>query len=307
MAFGLYEVSLVRLLKKLLEPGDHVIDAGANIGYISLIAAQLVGSDGRVDAFEPAKQNRKRLQHHIDRAGLQQAVHVHSQALSDQVGSTTIHFFGDSGGGGNHGSTSIFRGESEPTDCYQVQTLPLDDHLDGREPKLIKIDVEGAEPLVVTGMKNCLLSNRPPVVVGEINPKQSQAAGFDADEWVRRLLQINSKYQIQEIGRKLKQLDLKAINELGQTNVVLTPRCYERVRKAPVSPIDQYDTDVLPSDLTDEQWALIEPLIPKPLPGGRPRSLDMRQVVNAILYLNRSGNAWRIMPRNFGPWSNVYH
>ena len=62
-----------------------------------------------------------------------------------------------------------------------------------------------------------------------------------------------------------------------------------------------------PSDLTDEQWTLIEPLIPQPLPGGRPRSVQMRQVVNAILYLNRSGNAWRMLPRDFGPWSSVYH
>jgi len=62
-----------------------------------------------------------------------------------------------------------------------------------------------------------------------------------------------------------------------------------------------------PSDLTDEQWALIEPLIPKPLPGGRPRSVEMRKVVNAILYVNRSGNAWRMLPRDFGPWSSVYH
>ena len=62
-----------------------------------------------------------------------------------------------------------------------------------------------------------------------------------------------------------------------------------------------------PSDLTDEQWALIEPLIPKPLPGGRPRSVEMRSVINAILYINRSGNAWRMLPRDFGPWSSVYH
>lgn len=62
-----------------------------------------------------------------------------------------------------------------------------------------------------------------------------------------------------------------------------------------------------PSDLTDEQWMLIEPLIPQPLPGGRPRSVEMRRVVNAILYLNRSGNAWRMLPRDFGPWSSVYH
>jgi putative transposase len=43
------------------------------------------------------------------------------------------------------------------------------------------------------------------------------------------------------------------------------------------------------SDLTDAQWSLIQPLIPRPLPGGRPRSLDMRQVVNAIQYLQHSG------------------
>lgn len=62
-----------------------------------------------------------------------------------------------------------------------------------------------------------------------------------------------------------------------------------------------------PSDLTDEQWKLIQPLIPEPRPGGRPRSVEMRSVVNAVLYLNRSGNAWRMLPRDFGPWSSVYH
>jgi putative transposase len=62
-----------------------------------------------------------------------------------------------------------------------------------------------------------------------------------------------------------------------------------------------------PSDLTDAQWMLVEPMIPDALPGGRPRSVSMRQVINAILYINRSGNAWRMLPRDFGPWSSVYH
>ena len=62
-----------------------------------------------------------------------------------------------------------------------------------------------------------------------------------------------------------------------------------------------------PSDLTDEQWRLIEPILPKPGLGGRPRSADMRQVINAILYLSRTGCAWRMLPKDFGPWSSVYH
>lgn len=62
-----------------------------------------------------------------------------------------------------------------------------------------------------------------------------------------------------------------------------------------------------PSDLTDEQWQLIEPLIPKPGFGGRPRQVDMRRVVDAVLYLSRTGCAWRMLPKDFGPWSTVYH
>src|SRR5436190_2601780 len=62
-----------------------------------------------------------------------------------------------------------------------------------------------------------------------------------------------------------------------------------------------------PSDLTDEQWHLIEPLIPPPLPGGRPRTADMREVVNAILYLVRNGCSWRALPHDFPPWKTAYN
>jgi putative transposase len=61
-----------------------------------------------------------------------------------------------------------------------------------------------------------------------------------------------------------------------------------------------------PSDLTDEQWALIEPLIPLALPGGRPREVDMRRVVDALFYRTREGCTWRALPHDFPPWSTVY-
>ena len=62
-----------------------------------------------------------------------------------------------------------------------------------------------------------------------------------------------------------------------------------------------------PSDLTDRQWNRIEPLIPPPKPGGRPRKVDMREIVNAILYLVRAGCAWRMLPHNFPPWGTVHY
>jgi putative transposase len=63
---------------------------------------------------------------------------------------------------------------------------------------------------------------------------------------------------------------------------------------------------IYPSDLTDEQWQLIEPHIPPPKPGGRPREVDMRRIINGVKYFNRSGCQWRMLPREFGPWPTVH-
>lgn len=60
-----------------------------------------------------------------------------------------------------------------------------------------------------------------------------------------------------------------------------------------------------PSDVTDAQWALIEPLLPPAPTGGRPRTTDMRDVVNAIFYILRTGCQWRYLPKDFPPKSTV--
>jgi putative transposase len=62
-----------------------------------------------------------------------------------------------------------------------------------------------------------------------------------------------------------------------------------------------------PSDLTDAQWALLQPLIPAARPGGRPRKTDIREVLNALFYLNREGCSWRALPHDFPPWRTVYN
>src|SRR5271168_3094833 len=62
-----------------------------------------------------------------------------------------------------------------------------------------------------------------------------------------------------------------------------------------------------PSDLTDQQWALLQPLIPPARPGGRPRQTDMRAVVNALFYVTREGCTWRALPHDFPPWKTVYN
>ena len=62
-----------------------------------------------------------------------------------------------------------------------------------------------------------------------------------------------------------------------------------------------------PSDLTDWEWAILEPLIPPPKPGGPPRTVNLGEVVNAIFYVLRGGIPWRFLPKDFPPWQTVYY
>ena len=60
------------------------------------------------------------------------------------------------------------------------------------------------------------------------------------------------------------------------------------------------------TDLTDEQWAIVEPLIPPAKHGGHPREVDMREVLNTLFYLNRTGCQWGLLPHDLLPKSTVY-
>jgi putative transposase len=62
-----------------------------------------------------------------------------------------------------------------------------------------------------------------------------------------------------------------------------------------------------PSDLTDAQWLALAAFIPPALPGGRPRTTDMRRVLDAMFYVARSGGAWRMLPKDYPPWETVYY
>jgi putative transposase len=62
-----------------------------------------------------------------------------------------------------------------------------------------------------------------------------------------------------------------------------------------------------PSDLSDAQWAILAPLMPPAKTDGRPRTTDLREVVNAILYVVRTGCAWRMLPHDFPPFGTVWY
>ena len=62
------------------------------------------------------------------------------------------------------------------------------------------------------------------------------------------------------------------------------------------------------TDLSDDEWEILEPLVPKAKPGGRPRAHETRELLNAIFfYVLRGGCAWRLLPHDFLPWQTAYH
>jgi putative transposase len=61
------------------------------------------------------------------------------------------------------------------------------------------------------------------------------------------------------------------------------------------------------TDLSDAEWACLEPYLPAPKANGRPRVYPLREILNAILYIVRSGCSWRLLPHDFPPWRSVYH
>lgn len=61
-----------------------------------------------------------------------------------------------------------------------------------------------------------------------------------------------------------------------------------------------------PTDLTDAEWSRVEPLLPGSSRTGRRRSVDLREILNAIRYMARTGGGWRMLPKDFPPWQTVY-
>ena len=221
MAYGLYELSTVRLIRHLLKPGDHFVDAGANIGYLTLHAAQVVGTNGRVDAIEPEPGNFERLKNHLAQNGLEQQVNLHAGALSDHQGKVSLYHWPENDPEHNHGCSSLYTDHSESAQCVHVECQTLDAILDGKIPRLIKMDVEGAEPMLVEGMFQTLLAPNPPIIIGEFNPTQARIAGFAPHEWIARIRDIQPTYKVYTIGSRLRRRKPDTLGGLKQMNLLL--------------------------------------------------------------------------------------
>ncbi len=221
MAYGLYELTTVKLVRSLLRPGDHFIDGGANIGYFTLLAAQLVGPTGKIDSFEPEPHNRQRLLDHLAINKLSDRVTVHDCALFDAEGEAAIHFYPPGESDRNHGCSTLFADPGVHTEPTQVRTARMDQVLRGTTPRLIKLDLEGAEAPAIAGAEGLLTGPTPPVLIGERNPRKI-SDGPAPDDWVRRAMSIQPGYRLYVVGRRLDPVpDADHLPPGGELNLLL--------------------------------------------------------------------------------------
>src|SRR5262245_56179491 len=147
------EFETIDWLRKVVKPGDCLIDVGANVGQMTLEAAELTGPTGRVIAIEPAPGNLKLLRAHVQANGFQDRVEIVEAACGSEAGSATFHLFGSDtdvvGSGHNlHGPVCEGDWQQLPVRICTIDELCRTKLL---RPAVVKIDVEGAELEVLRG------------------------------------------------------------------------------------------------------------------------------------------------------------
>jgi FkbM family methyltransferase len=216
-----YEDAEAKFVTSLVRPGDHAIDAGANIGFFTMLLAATVGPGGSVRAFEPLEYLFDALGRSTGENHFEARVESHRLALSDAHGTAHLrHAPATANFGGAH---LVAAGETpHGHEDVAVLTAPLDSFLDDRRVAFIKMDVEGAEPKVVAGAAK-LLERDHPVILAELHNAQLRAvSGISATEFIAHMHELG--YTCRHLHEAHRGTKLTTYNEDRPINVIFEPR-----------------------------------------------------------------------------------
>lgn len=205
---GTYKKLLTDFFKKEIKPGMTVVDLGAHIGYFTLLAAELVGKNGKVFAFEAAPDNYTLLIKNIAINGYQNVFPV-QKAVSNRTGSMTlvlfdydscIHYVCDSYDGKDKSVT--------------VETITLDEFLKDAAVDFIKMNIEGSEMAALQGMPNLLERNKNIKIVTEFAPGYIRRNGSTPKEFLDMLIGNGfNLYLLNEKRHCIEALDVDSFLE----------------------------------------------------------------------------------------------
>lgn len=198
--FGVYEPNETKVLSRIIQPGDTVIDIGANFGWYTTLFTHLTGEKGEVHSFEPVSQIFYELQRNVKLNSSSNNVFLNQQALGDKVCRIQMHVF--SGLPCGHASISLL--DRNDYTNYECSMTTLDSYLSKRHMtnvQLVKCDVEGAEMLVLKGAVSLLSSFKPPMWLLEINTETSAYFGYQPCD-ILYFLQSKNDYEFYRVAKK---------------------------------------------------------------------------------------------------------
>jgi FkbM family methyltransferase len=217
-----YEPAETQFIARTVRPGDLAVDAGANMGYHALHLAKLVGSDGRVEAFEPLPYLAQALSASVAENHFDPRTTIHQAALDEESGTLALrHAPRTANFGGGHFAPDR---AIEPHHADEiVTTVRLDDAIGERRCNFLKMDVEGAEPRVIRGALTTL-ANGKPVILSELHEQQLRlVSGIGATDFIMQMAVLGYDcVRLNADGTRGHALERYA--EIAPLNVVFDPR-----------------------------------------------------------------------------------
>jgi FkbM family methyltransferase len=193
---NIFEPYESNLIKNYLKPGMTFIDVGANIGYFTLMGAALVGSEGKVIAFEPSPYAYGRLENTVNRNNISQVSLVQA-GLSNSKSTIQLYISDDKWG--NHSPTMIKNDGGQPID---VPVFRLDEYLKSNNivyVDLMKVDVEGFEPNVIEGAREAIESKKIHSILLEFNKYWLECNGSSVASLYQKLLELGFKSKTENV------------------------------------------------------------------------------------------------------------
>ena len=226
-SFNIWEPEISKLIKKNANKNQSFVDVGANIGYHSLYASFFFKE---VIAFEPLPSVFNQFKQSIKLNNFTNIV-AHNLACSNKEGKSHIHYYRDDVANSSLNKSPTKKKSDQEPESLEIETVTLDRFLKKTRDRigLVKIDVEGHEPLVIEGMKEIIKKHKP-LIITEFLPtglnkiKQGQDLEF--------LETLNKDYELIDIERNKKILSLKKYvkefkqtpNEVPYSNLLLIPK-----------------------------------------------------------------------------------
>lgn len=202
MYAGSFEREETGIVRKMLRPGMTFVDVGANVGYYTALAAQLVGPTGSVFAFEPSDYAYPRLSRMIEVNGLTQ-VRAMKFGLADVAGERILYGGVEEDLFQNHTATMVPNDNPSRT-LVRTETLDrMAEQLDIKQIHFMKIDVDGFEPLVLQGASTLIASGRISTIMLEC-----------AEDWFNRM-----NTSTVELVENLRSKGFSRISQIGTAEV----------------------------------------------------------------------------------------